>query len=314
MKDNFVVFVRSSSNRSANAVSRYEWVYYKCSRRVRQLEPPSLTQVVNVNGRHATNRLGCKLYTFLITRDMGTRRPVVYAFVESEQFAPLRKLFDLFKKMMGKHYPVMALVMDKLAVQMLAARVMFGCDAVLSYFQIRKAIRKHTYSANGRRIFHRMACLDNTVQWVFCSSYYKQILAGSAASSLHGPTICFIPYGFLAVHHPKIGRTRTPASQSTNDGCRITTYRKNIPHTFVPKQPPTALDSFRKQLNRVVDKLQGMETRRATAIFKQLNVQGQILLRQSSKSATDCLPSVVEDAEPQPRWWSRNTLGLLCAL
>ncbi|GAA55439.1 monocarboxylate transporter 14, partial [Clonorchis sinensis] len=33
MKENYVVFVRSSSNRSTNAVLRYEWVYYKCSRR-----------------------------------------------------------------------------------------------------------------------------------------------------------------------------------------------------------------------------------------------------------------------------------------
>ncbi|GAA51633.1 pol-related protein [Clonorchis sinensis] len=37
MKENYVVFVRSSSNRSTNAVLRYEWVHYKCSRRVRQL-------------------------------------------------------------------------------------------------------------------------------------------------------------------------------------------------------------------------------------------------------------------------------------
>ncbi|GAA50036.1 hypothetical protein CLF_103954 [Clonorchis sinensis] len=33
MKENYVVFERSSSNRSTNAVLRYEWVYYKCSRR-----------------------------------------------------------------------------------------------------------------------------------------------------------------------------------------------------------------------------------------------------------------------------------------
>ncbi|KER29081.1 hypothetical protein T265_04265 [Opisthorchis viverrini] len=32
MRDNFVVFVRSSSDRSTNAVLRYEWLYYKCSR------------------------------------------------------------------------------------------------------------------------------------------------------------------------------------------------------------------------------------------------------------------------------------------
>ncbi|GAA50703.1 hypothetical protein CLF_104928 [Clonorchis sinensis] len=40
MKENYVAFVRSPSSRSSNAVLRYEWVCYKCSRRVRQLGPP----------------------------------------------------------------------------------------------------------------------------------------------------------------------------------------------------------------------------------------------------------------------------------
>ncbi|GAA54957.1 hypothetical protein CLF_106186 [Clonorchis sinensis] len=37
---------------------------------------------------------------------MGTGRPVMYALVESEQFAPMRRLFGLFKEMMGEQYPV----------------------------------------------------------------------------------------------------------------------------------------------------------------------------------------------------------------
>ncbi|GAA48388.1 hypothetical protein CLF_101544 [Clonorchis sinensis] len=100
--------------------------------------------VVNVDGTHATNRFGYKLYTFLITGGMGTGRPVMYAFVESEQFAPMRRLFGLFKEMMGEQYPVRTFVMDKLAAQMRVARVVFGCDVMLCYFHIRKAIRKHT--------------------------------------------------------------------------------------------------------------------------------------------------------------------------
>ncbi|KER25729.1 hypothetical protein T265_06899 [Opisthorchis viverrini] len=39
LKDNFVIFERSSSNRSTNIILRYEWVYYKCSRR-----PPRKTE------------------------------------------------------------------------------------------------------------------------------------------------------------------------------------------------------------------------------------------------------------------------------
>ncbi|GAA55403.1 hypothetical protein CLF_107837 [Clonorchis sinensis] len=88
---------------------------------------------------------GCqwyKLYTFLITDGMGTGRPVMYSFVESEQFAPKRRLFGLFEEMMGEQHPVRTFVMDKLAAQMRAASVVFGCDVRLCYFHIRKAIKK----------------------------------------------------------------------------------------------------------------------------------------------------------------------------
>ncbi|KAG5453988.1 hypothetical protein CSKR_102101 [Clonorchis sinensis] len=59
---------------------------------------------------------------------MGIGRPVMYAFVESERFAPIRRLFGFFKEMMGEKYPVRTFVMDKLAAQMRAARVVFGSD------------------------------------------------------------------------------------------------------------------------------------------------------------------------------------------
>ncbi|GAA57341.1 hypothetical protein CLF_112558 [Clonorchis sinensis] len=74
---------------------------------------------------------------------MGTGRPFMYAFVQSEQFASMRRMFGLFKEMMGEQYLARTFVMDKLATQMRAARVVFGCDVMLCYFHIRKAIRKH---------------------------------------------------------------------------------------------------------------------------------------------------------------------------
>ncbi|KAG5448131.1 hypothetical protein CSKR_106370, partial [Clonorchis sinensis] len=82
---------------------------------------------------------------------------------------------------------------------------------------------------------------------------------------------------------------------------------ERVPLTLVPKPPPTAFDALRKQLNGMVDELQGLEPRKATAIFKQSIVHGQTLLRQGSKPATDGLPSVGEDNAPQPRWQSRDT-------
>ncbi|GAA48507.1 hypothetical protein CLF_101692 [Clonorchis sinensis] len=73
-------------------------------------------------------------------------------------------------------------------------------------------------------------------------------------------------------------------------------------------------DGLRKQLNRVVDKVQGLEPRRATAVFKQLIVQYQTLLRQCSKSATDSPPSIVSDTAPESRWRSRDTDLGFCVL
>ncbi|KAG5447050.1 hypothetical protein CSKR_108899 [Clonorchis sinensis] len=89
---------------------------------------------------------------------------------------------------------------------------------------------------------------------------------------------------------------------------------KGVSLTLVPKPPLTSFDAFRKQLNRVVSELQGPEARRATAILKQLIVQGQILPRSCSKSATDGLPSVVGDTAPQTRWRCRHTDLGFCML
>ncbi|GAA53944.1 hypothetical protein CLF_111682 [Clonorchis sinensis] len=63
-----------------------------------------------------------------------------------------------------------------------------------------------------------------------------------------------------------------------------------------------------------MDKLRGLEPRKATASFKQLLVHGQILLRQGSNSAAGGLPSVVEDSAPQPRWLSKDTeMSFVCS-
>ncbi|GAA54165.1 hypothetical protein CLF_112443 [Clonorchis sinensis] len=117
--------------------------------------------VVNVDATHGTNRLGYKLHTFFVRDGMGTGRPVLYAFVESEHFAPLRKLFCLFKEMMGGKYPVRRFVMDKMTSQMRAAKAVFSRDIMLCYFHARQVIRKHTISNRSRHIFHRMARFDN---------------------------------------------------------------------------------------------------------------------------------------------------------
>ncbi|GAA50629.1 hypothetical protein CLF_104813 [Clonorchis sinensis] len=78
---------------------------------------------------------------------MGIGLPDIYAFVGSEQFSPMRKLFGLFKEMMGENYPVRTFVMDKLATQMRAARIVFDCDDV--YGQM-NAPHEEVYAPPGR--------------------------------------------------------------------------------------------------------------------------------------------------------------------
>ncbi|GAA51944.1 hypothetical protein CLF_107115 [Clonorchis sinensis] len=142
MKEHYVVFVRSSSNRSTNAVLRYEWVYYKCSER-----PPRPTKCPGIR-RSYTRNTGC-LVRFC-------------AFLESEMFAPMRKVFGLFKEMMDEHYPVGTFVMDKLAAQMRVARVVFGCAVMLCYLHIRKAVRKQLLRRMDPRLFYRI-----TARWSY---------------------------------------------------------------------------------------------------------------------------------------------------
>ncbi|GAA53973.1 hypothetical protein CLF_111780 [Clonorchis sinensis] len=90
-----------------------------CFSRKQQIAPfRRFPDVVNVDATHGTNRLG-------------------------EHFVPLRKLFCLFKEMMGGKYPVRTFVMDKMTSQMRTAKAVFGCDIMLCYFHARQAIRKH---------------------------------------------------------------------------------------------------------------------------------------------------------------------------
>ncbi|GAA57088.1 hypothetical protein CLF_112126, partial [Clonorchis sinensis] len=345
--------------------------------------------VVNVNKTHATNLFGYKLRTCLLTGGMGIRRPVIYAFVESKQLAPMRKLFNLFKKMMGKHYPARTFLMDTSAAQVRAARVVFCCNVMLCYFHIEKAIRKHyvafnihvflvidtlceqpTHSlphgspgqrhtsgmahfsnvtnnrlekANGRfndRV-HHADTLQHAVQkvswhaeWLMRefemhTSYLcdgQEILEGDGyiltgvcrmtayACSLilrHlGPRSPMLPYdcwhkqdfclASFSIHQRRLSDYNIP--------------EKTVPLTLVLKPPPAAFDALRKQPNRVVYKLQEPELRKTTDSFRKLIVHGKILLRQRSHSATDGLPSVVQDTAPQPRWRSRDTDLGFCVL
>ncbi|GAA47765.1 hypothetical protein CLF_100776 [Clonorchis sinensis] len=136
--------------------------------------------VVNVDVTHTTNRFGYKLCTFLITDGMGIGRPVRYAFVESEQLAPVGKLFGLFKEMMGEHHPVRIFGMDKLAAQMRAARVVFGCDVMPCCFHIRKAVRKHACIIYYSCIFghrHTLQTADTySTTWLARTTPYSNFL------------------------------------------------------------------------------------------------------------------------------------------
>ncbi|KER23545.1 hypothetical protein T265_14622, partial [Opisthorchis viverrini] len=112
---------------------------------------PTLLRCSKCSRNACNNRLGYKHYTVLITDGMGTRLLVMYAFVESEQFAPMRKLFGFFKEMISETYPVKTFVMDTLAAQIGAASVAFGCDIMLCYFYVRKAIGKHVVPSTDPR-------------------------------------------------------------------------------------------------------------------------------------------------------------------
>ncbi|GAA51168.1 hypothetical protein CLF_105670 [Clonorchis sinensis] len=169
MTNNFVVFVRINSQKSSSSELLYEKVFYRCSKRLcRQSQ-----------GR-CIRRSYYKLNTFLVTDGMGIGRPVIYAFVESEHFAPLRRLFVcascLFNEMMGGEHPAKAFDMDKLTSQVGAAKAPFGCDIILCYFHALQAIQKHvrfiallyllqTISNRSRHIFHRMARFDNAAEF-----------------------------------------------------------------------------------------------------------------------------------------------------
>ncbi|GAA52989.1 hypothetical protein CLF_109281 [Clonorchis sinensis] len=318
MKENYVIFRRSSSNRSINAVLRYEWVYYKCSRlskflydrlpvnerltedelgtckaflkygtpscEVRQFVADEFGEILTTQDIYNYRRR-YKLYTFLITDGMGIGRPDMYAFVEGEQFAPMRRLFGLFKEMMGEQYLVRTFVMDKLAAKQ----------------------RLDNANANGRlkdRV-HHADTQEHAIQKV--SRHAEWFMREFEMHTSHHCDRRQILEGEGYV-------LNVLASQSTNNGCRIRTYRNRVYLTLVSKPPPTACDAPRKQMNQLMDKLYGLEPRKATAGFKQLIAHGQILLRQGSNSATGSPPSVVEDTAPQTRWRSRDTDWSFCVL
>ncbi|KER23066.1 hypothetical protein T265_08965 [Opisthorchis viverrini] len=80
----------------------------------------------------------------------------------------------------------------------------------------------------------------------------------------------------------------------------------------VLKPPPTDFDNLRKHPNKLVDKLYWLKPGRDTAIIRELIVHRRILLRQGSTTATDDLPSVIEEAAPQPKCRSRDIDSGFC--
>ncbi|GAA49607.1 hypothetical protein CLF_103285 [Clonorchis sinensis] len=99
----------------------------------------------------AANRFGYKLYAFLITDGMGTGRPVMYAFVRSEQFAPMRKLFDLFKETIGRFQQHLQLLRrtDPRVVSFLLARLL-SIARKWTVHAVRKGLLWHCHQQSSR--------------------------------------------------------------------------------------------------------------------------------------------------------------------
>ncbi|KAG5441018.1 hypothetical protein CSKR_101247 [Clonorchis sinensis] len=111
-----------------------------------------------------------------------------------QQIAMFRRFPDV--EMMGEHYPVRTFVMDKLAAQLRAARVVFGCDVVLCYLYITKAIRKHSVSFNIHVFLVTGTLCEQPIHISPHSLPGKRhtIAARSEAVAPNGPTICFLTY------------------------------------------------------------------------------------------------------------------------
>ncbi|GAA47856.1 hypothetical protein CLF_100887 [Clonorchis sinensis] len=262
-----------------------------------------------------------KLCTFLITDSMCIGRSVMYAFVKSEQFAPMRKLFGLFREMMGEHYPLLRRT-DPRFFSYLTARWLYitrkwAVHAQSGMVRFGNVTNDRLGNANGRLIDQvdhadtlerAIQKVSRHVEWLMRefelhTSYHcdgRQILVGDGYVLT---VVCRMTIFFLSL-------LPNPATMAV--GFQPT--KKGILLTLVPKLPPTAFDNLRKELNRVMDKLQGLEPRKATASLKQLIVHGQTLLHQGSYSATDGLPSVVEDTAPQTGWRSWDTDLGFCVL
>ncbi|KAG5442747.1 hypothetical protein CSKR_104253 [Clonorchis sinensis] len=189
-----------------------------------------LPDVVNVDGTDATNSFGYKLYTLLITDGMGTGHPVMYAFVECEPFAPMRKLFDLFRELMREQYPVKTFFTGTFVTQMRTARVVFGCE---------------THSTNSRHIFHRTARLDNKVNGFFVyRNTIPHIPARFAASAPHRPTILLLSYAPVVIHNPKKWPYRQSQEWFIKDRVHHTDTLKHATKK-VPSTPSVTCENLR---------------------------------------------------------------------
>ena len=79
----------------------------------------------------------------MITDGMGYGRSVFYGFVLRETYHSLRVLFEVFVDMIGGCTNTRTVVMDKSAAQIRAARFVLGCDVLLCYFHVWKAVKSH---------------------------------------------------------------------------------------------------------------------------------------------------------------------------
>ncbi|GAA56311.1 hypothetical protein CLF_110553 [Clonorchis sinensis] len=90
---------------------------------------------------------------------------IVHRWLETKRRTKCGNLFHFrTRETKGELHQVKTFVMDKLAAQMLAARVVFVCDFILCHIHIRKAIRKHTHSENSWNTSYRIARLDSAVR------------------------------------------------------------------------------------------------------------------------------------------------------
>ncbi|GAA54916.1 hypothetical protein CLF_106122 [Clonorchis sinensis] len=93
-------------------------------------------------GTNMVVQLACADCSRLFQREIGLNEHRRHAHPVQHKSDKLGRV----NEMMDEQYQVKTFVMDELAVQVRVARVVFGCNVMLCYFHIRKAVRKHKVS------------------------------------------------------------------------------------------------------------------------------------------------------------------------